>query len=295
MFNHIAHKSDMTQESLKHKVIVITGAGGGIGSETSRLLASLGATCILANRPGHRFTTLVNETRQVNPKGLMVEADLALWKSWPHLITRTIDTFGRIDALVHCVGSLVPQSLDAIDEEQLRRVIDANLVSAIHGIKAVLPVMKRQKGGHIIVVGSLGGILPMPYQALYSATKFAVRGLCLSLSEELRRVGIWVSVIEPGPVRTRMLFEESNDRRATIAFSSPPLQPNLVASAIVDVLLSPKAEVILPQRNARLARLIGLFPGLFTIIRPLLSYFGNRRIREFRKVTRNANNPPAME
>jgi len=279
----------MSPKSLKNKVIIVTGASGGIGTETSRLLTSFGASCVLASRRSRRFTALIDEIKLSNSATISVEADLALWQSWPHLVSRTVETFGRIDALVHCVGSLVPQSLESTKEKQIAQILNANLLSTMYAIKAVLPVMRKQKNGDIVVVGSLGGLIPMPFQSLYCATKFGVRGLCLSLNEELRGTGISVSVIAPGPVRTRMLIAEANDRRATMAFSNPPLEPVVVADKIADILLSPTPETILPRHYGIPARLVGLFPRLFSGIRPLLTYFGARRIRVFRKLFRSAN------
>jgi short-subunit dehydrogenase len=143
--------------------------------------------------------------------------------------------------------------------------------------------MKEQRSGHIITLGSLGSIVPMPFESLYCSSKFGVRGFCLSLREELRGTGIEVSLISPGPVETPMLQRESNSHRSTMAFVQKPLDPGVVAKAILRVMRKSSPERVLPVQTTFAAFLMGAFPALFTAAYPLLNLIGGFRLKSYRR------------
>jgi len=277
------------------KVIVVAGGTGGIGSAACRLLASRGATIIVASRKNARLGTLSQELKAINPKSLCLETDLCSLTAWNEVIGTVVKKFRRIDVLVNCAGELVPGLFERLSEHDIGSTIDGNLVCAINGARAVIPAMRKQGFGHIINVGSLGGITPMPFESLYSATKFAVRGLSLSLAEELRGSGIRVSVISCGPVSTRMLERESRDDDSTIAFVNKPLKPMDVAEAILKIIRHPKREITLPGTWGRLALLLSPFANFYAIYFPLLSRLGRIRQEGFRIRVSALKNVTAME
>lgn len=281
--SHNVSNLKMKANMLDGKVIIVAGGTGGIGMETCRLLASRGATLIIAGKRPNGLETLLGEIRAWSPESISFQGDLSLFSTWEGLVDAAAGRFNRIDSLINCVGLLIPGSFDVLKESDIERVVGANLLGAVYGIKAVLPTMKRQQSGHIINVGSLGGIVPMPFEALYSATKFAVRGLSLSLNEELQGTGIQVSLIEPSAVRTKMLGIEATDDQSTITFVNSPLEPNDVAEVILSVLESPRREVILPRVLGRLASLLGMFPNLLAACYPVLNFFGSIGLKRYRK------------
>lgn len=282
-------------KNITEKVIIVAGGTGGIGSATCRLLASGGATIIVANRKNTRLGTLVQELKALNPKSLCVETDLCSLSAWNEVIGTVVNEFQRIDVLVNCAGVLVPGPFERLSEHGIRSTIDANLVCAINGARAVIPAMQKQGFGHIINVGSLGGITPMPYESLYSSTKFAIRGLSLSLDEELHSCGIRVSVISCGPVNTKMLERESRDDHSTIAFVNKPLMPMDVAKEILRTIYHPKREVTLPRTWGTLALLLSPFANFYGAYFPLLSRLGRIRQESFRKRLRVQKNVTEME
>ena len=142
--------------------------------------------------------------------------------------------------------------------------------------------MKSQRYGQIITLGSLGSIVPMPFESLYCATKFALRGFCLSLREELRNTGIAISLISPGPVETEMLRTESTCDRSTMAFVERPLDPDDVADAILRIIRKPVPEVVLPVRTILAAFLMSIFPSFFTAAYPLFDLIGGFRLKRYR-------------
>lgn len=268
-------------------MIIVAGGTGGIGSAACRLLASHGATIVIAGRKNGSLATILQEVRRTSPESISVAGDFSCLRSWNELLEVVERKFHRIDVLVNCIGVIVPGTLETVSEEDIQRVISTNIISVVNGVKAVLPIMRRQGKGQIINVGSLGGILPMPFEALYSATKFAVRGLSLSLSEELKGTGIPVSLISPGPVKTRMLDLEATDDFSAITFVEKALHPDEVAEAILSVIRRPKRELTLPRISTKVAKVLSLSSSLFGFCFPLLSFFGRYRLKCYRRAYLN--------
>lgn len=259
--------------NLENEVLLVTGGGGGIGTEVCRLMASVGATIVSVEHAGGPVTTV--------PVACSLTADLEDTAEWERVTDVVLDRFGRIDGLVHCVGTLIPGTLLSLSSAEIQRMIGANFLSYLYGIRTVAPVMIRQGKGHIIAVGSLGGIVPMPYEALYSAAKFAVRGLSLSVGEELRAHGVSVSLISSGSVETSMLDREAGDEDSFQAFLMRPLRAAEVARAALHILLEPRPEVRLPRVAGISFSLISLAPRFFSLLYRLLRPLGNHRRRDY--------------
>jgi len=265
----------MNTKTMQGRIIIVAGGSGGIGSAASGLLASRGAVVIAAVRK--------DPCRETVPGVTFTETDLRVPENWASLRDSVIKQHGRIDVLVNSIGALMPGPFEDLSDEDIRGLIETNLLAALFGAKAVIPVMKRQRSGHIVNVSSLGGLVPMPFEALYSATKFAVRGFSLSLASELRGSGIEVSLVSPGAVRTKMLERASLDDRTRISFVTRPLSPLEVAHAILELLIKPRKEILLPAVSGRLALLTGRYPKLFRACLPVLNFIGGLRLRSYRR------------
>jgi short-subunit dehydrogenase len=265
----------MKDKNIRGKIVILSGASGGIGNTLMSALDESGAVVISSAR--HNLSGIGPQS------GLSIETDLRSPLNWKGLVETVMKRYGRIDVLVNCMGVLVPGSFDSLSDEQIRTVIETNVLGALFGAKAVIPVMRSQGSGHIVNLGSLGGLLPMPYGALYSSSKFALRGFSLALGEELKSSGIKVSLVSPGPVRTKMLDRESEDDRSTIAFVTAPLEPRDIAQAVLDVLARPRSEVLLPPLVGRLALLGERFTQLLPAAFPLLDLIGGARMRIYRR------------
>jgi 3-oxoacyl-[acyl-carrier protein] reductase len=272
----------MSLDDLSEKVVLVAGGAGGIGSASCRLLASHGATVVGVRRKGNaQQASSVSEMS--SDSVVWVEADLRFPAEWQEVVQRTYAKFHRIDVFVNCVGTLVPGKVDSLTDNEVENVVASNFLSVVYGAREVLSIMKRQMYGHIITLGSLGGIIPMPFEALYSATKFAVRGFCLSLDEELMGTGICSSIIEPGPVRTAMLDRAALYDGSTRTFVYKPLETVEVARAIVNVIHHPKKEVILPKSAAVPSLVLSHFPTLLAAMQWLLHVIGETRLRVYRQ------------
>ena len=272
----------MKTNDVKNKVIIITGGTGGIGTAICQLLKNQGAIIVSASRGINPTQSQNRKTNEIGNESLWIQTNINSFKSWNDLINSVQIKFHRIDILINCIGMLIPGSFESLTDHEIEYVTRTNILSIMYGVKAVLPLMRKQKYGHIINIGSLGGMIPMPYEATYSATKFAVRGFSLSLSKELQGTGISVSLISPGPVRTKMLELEATDERSTIAFVNKPLKPVQVAKAIINLINHPTVEVVLPKLTGKLAAIACHTPKLFSVVFPILDFVGGKRLRKFR-------------
>ncbi len=278
-------KPDMKMEqhmNLEHMVAVVAGGTGGIGSSVARLLAREHAIVVLASRRMTRQGQLVNELRAESPESFSLEADLRSWTGWQKVVKTVHERFQRIDILINCVGVLTPGRFESLSTELIENMITTNFGSFVLGAKAVIPMMKNQRWGRIIHIGSLGGVVPMPHETLYSATKFAVRGLSLSLDKELQGTGIRVGLVSPGAVKTNMLALEADDEHSDLAFFNRPTEPDEVAEAILEDIRNPKSEIMLPRWTSRIGLFLNLFPGGFSFLLPLFKLIGRIRRKQFR-------------
>jgi short-subunit dehydrogenase len=203
----------MSNNSLKNKVIIVTGGSGGIGSAIVNKLSFYGASVVSVYNRNH-------PDDQSDDNIICLKANLTKSEDWDRLLAFTLNKYGKIDVLINCAGLLEPGDFLSLQEDELRKMIDINFTSVLIGIQNTLTTMKKQGFGHIINIGSLGGIVPMPYSAIYSATKFALRGFTFSLAEELKGTGTTISLITPGSVITKMLDYEAQGDNSAISFVS---------------------------------------------------------------------------
>lgn len=273
----------MKHNKIKGKVVIVAGGSGGIGREICMLLATQGAHTIIAGRSSTHSTKLQNEITRTNSNNIFIEKDLRLFEAWEGLIETVLMKFSRIDILINSVGIIIPGTFESLTKCEIENCLNTNMLSIIYGARAVVPVMKKQKHGYLINIGSLGGIIPMPYETMYCATKFGVRGFSLSLAEELKNTGINVSLISPGSVKTKLLDLEAIDDKTTISFVNNAFDPKTIAKATLKLIQNPQSEVILPSYVRQLSLLVSMYPKLFTRIYPLLNAIGKNGLMNYRK------------
>jgi len=184
----------MSEKNQSKKVALVTGASSGIGQATAELLASAGYVVYGTSRRGGDASM-----RPFEMLTLDVTSDVSVADAVAELMQRE----GRIDLLINNAGfGVAPAGAEESSIEQAQSIFDTNFFGVVRMTRAVLPHMRRQGAGRIINMGSVLGLLPMPYGALYAATKHAIEGYSESLDHELRTRGIRVSVIEPAYTST---------------------------------------------------------------------------------------------
>ncbi len=180
--------------NMNSKVALVTGASSGIGEATAQQLAKAGYKVYGTSRRGGQADRRPFE---------MLPLDVTSDESVESAVRAVVRLEGRIDLLVNNAGfGVAPAGAEESSIEQARAIFDTNFFGMIRMIRAVVPHMRRQRAGRIINIGSVLGFLPMPYMALYSATKHAVAGYSEALDHELRTQGIRVSVVEPAYINT---------------------------------------------------------------------------------------------
>ncbi|MGY3486836.1 NAD(P)-dependent dehydrogenase (short-subunit alcohol dehydrogenase family) [Bradyrhizobium sp. USDA 4011] len=176
------------------KIALVTGASSGIGEAVAQRLAEAGYEVYGTSRRGARPGKRSFE---------MLPLDVTSDESVEAAVSEVMRRDGRIDLLVNNAGfGVAPAGAEESSIEQARSIFETNFFGLIRMTRAVVPHMRRQESGRIVNIGSVLGFLPMPYGALYAATKHAVEGYSESLDHELRTRGIRVSVIEPAYMRT---------------------------------------------------------------------------------------------
>lgn len=192
-------------DNIAGKVIIITGASSGMGAAAARHLAGHGASIVLAARRTDRIEGIVADITGSGGKAIAVETDVTRLEDTQRLAKAAIDAFGRIDVLVNNAGLMPLSPLERLKVDEWNQMIDVNVRGVLHGIAAVLPHMQERKSGHIITTASVAAYKVFPASAVYSATKFALRGLTEGLRQEVKPYNIRTTLISPGAVTTELL------------------------------------------------------------------------------------------
>jgi short-subunit dehydrogenase len=158
--------------------------------------------------------------------------------------------FGRVDVLVNNAGAGWSRPLATSPPDEVVRMLQVNLLGAMLLTRAVLPGMLERHHGAVISVGSLSGRVAM--EPVYSATKYGLRGFSLALRRQVDGSGVSVSLVSPGNIRTAM----TNDVAARLP------EPELVATAIADLVLHPRREIVIPRRHYAIAWLEQVLPAM---------------------------------
>lgn len=225
------------------QVVVVVGATSGIGRATTLALAERGADLVLAARSRAPLDELVTRVEAQGARALAVPTDVVDADAVDRLADAAVATFGRIDGWVQAAAVMVAGDLASVPQAELEHVVDVNVDGTMNAARSALRVFRDQGSGSLVLVSSLLGRFPNPLAPVYVATKFAVRGLALSLQQALRHErDIHVSVVMPGPVDTPM-FARAADRTGGRLRAIPPAQaPARAAAMVLRTLRRPSRE-----------------------------------------------------
>ena len=182
------------------KVILITGISSGFGMKTAELLAE----------KGHIVYGTVRKETGVIKKVNVLKMDLTDHLSIHQAVSQVLQNEGRIDILVNNAGMHTGGAIETSPIENAKLQLDTNIMGMVYMLKEVLPSMRKQKSGTIINFGSIGGLMGLPFQGFYSASKFAIEGISEALRMELRQFNINVVVINPGDFHTNNTANRRN-------------------------------------------------------------------------------------
>ena len=188
-----------------NKVWFITGAGRGMGVDIAQAALAAGHRVVAT---GRNTGTVVNAVGEADDL-LVVELDVTNPASAEAAVHAGLDRFGRIDVLVNNAGNFYAGFFEELSPGQFERQLETNLVGQLNVTRALLPVMRKQRSGHIITMSSTAGIVGQEFCSAYSASKFALEGWMESLRFEVEPFGIHTTIVEPGFFRTALLEKES--------------------------------------------------------------------------------------
>ena len=235
----------MGTSNIADKVVVITGASSGIGESTARLLARSGAKLVLGARRKDRIDALVKDITAVGGSAVGFKTDVTKRGDVEALVKGANDKHGRIDVIVNNSGLMPIAPMAALKVAEWDRMIDVNIKGLLYGVAAVLPIMQKQRQGHIINIASVASFKVFaPGGTVYSATKFAVRAVTEGLRMEHRADNIRCTMISPGAVATELPegSSEEGTRKNLREFYKMAIPAHSVARAIAYAIEQP-AEV----------------------------------------------------
>ena len=197
---------------LKGLSVVITGASSGIGAAIARDLGTRGAAVTLGARREDRLKALAEEIRAGGGQARYRPTDVTRREDLHALVEEALSGFGRVDVLVNNAGLMPLSMVENVHVDEWERMVDVNIKGVLYAVAAAVPVMLKQKSGHIINVSSVAGHVVFPGGAVYCATKFAVRALSEGLRRELAG-RVRVTNVSPGAIATE-LPDTITDERA---------------------------------------------------------------------------------
>jgi short-subunit dehydrogenase len=254
---------------MQGKVAIVTGASSGIGLSVARLFVARGARVALVARTAatlHEAVEAIGEGAFAFPLDVQ---DLAGLEALPG---RVVDRLGQLDVVVNNAGLNHRGRIDKFAPQQLADIITTNLTAPIVLTRAALPHLGN--GGSIVQIASIAGMVPVPGEATYSASKAGLRAFARAVAFDLEARGIHVGCVCPGPVDTGFLgdLEDVPD----IVLSQPMISADDVAEEVLRCITERIDEIALPRRSGRLATMAYLMPDFAKRLRPVLEKRGAR-------------------
>jgi 3-oxoacyl-[acyl-carrier protein] reductase len=245
------------------RTFLVTGAASGIGHKLVAELLKRGERVCAADVKTEPMEALRAHAATAEQL-LIVALDVRDPDQWQRCISGLVQAWGRLDALMNVAGVIRPGYVHEVTPADVHFHFDVNTKGVIFGTQAAAAQMLRQGHGHIVNIASLAGIAPVPGIALYSASKFAVRGFSLAAALELRDKGIRVTTVCPDAVQTPMLDLQVDYEQAAMTFSGSRVlsTDDVVGVVLGRVLDKAPIEVMIPGGRGWTAKLASAFPSL---------------------------------
>jgi len=205
------------------KVWFITGCSTGFGREISKLVLELGHKAVVTARNPNDVQDIVS---QFSGAAIAIKLDVTKTAEVKAAVEQAVQKFGRIDVLVNNAGIGYFGAIEESEDEEVRRMFEINFFGLAQVTKEVLPVMRKQRSGHIINISSVGGLVAFPAVGFYNATKFAVTGYSEALAKETAHLGIKVTVVAPSGFRTDWAGRSAKNSQLVIDDYAPTAHVN---------------------------------------------------------------------
>ncbi|HWY56958.1 MAG TPA: SDR family NAD(P)-dependent oxidoreductase [Terriglobales bacterium] len=248
---------------LSGKVVVITGASMGIGEALAKIFADGGASVVMLSRDAERAEAARTRIGQIE-RTLALACDVRNREEIDRVVGLTLHHFQRIDVWINNAGHGILDSIAHVNMAACRETFETNFFGALEAMQAVIPVMKQQGSGAIVNISSVAGHIPLPFHAVYSATKFALNAIGKAARIELKSSGINVLTVCPGYVRTAFGANalKGEEQKQVRPAQVRGVTAERVAKAVLRGYLKHKREVVVPWTMHPVIKLYQLFPGL---------------------------------
>jgi NAD(P)-dependent dehydrogenase (short-subunit alcohol dehydrogenase family) len=188
------------------KVFLITGAGRGMGIDIARAALAAGHRVVATARDPQRVLDTVGKHDNL----LAVALDITDAGSAAAAADAAVDRFGRVDVLVNNAGNFYAGFFETISPENFRAQMETNFFGPLNVTRTILPIMRRQRGGHIVTISSTAGVVGGAFGSAYAASKFALEGWMEGLRDEVSPFGVTTTIVEPGFFRTELLVDDAS-------------------------------------------------------------------------------------
>lgn len=224
-------------ESLHGRVAAITGAASGIGLECARALVESGAKVVLIDRDGDKLAQACTE---LGKSAFALTVDLLKPKENSSILPKILALAGGLDIFHANAGAYVGGDVTQGDPDEWDRVLNLNTSAAFRSVHAVLPHLVAQKSGDIIFTSSIAGIVPVAWEPIYTASKFAVQAFVHTTRRQLSKHGVRVGAVAPGPVVTALVDDWPKAKMDEALASGSLMQPKEVADCVMFMLTRPR-------------------------------------------------------
>ncbi len=239
---------------LANKVAIVTGASVGIGRSIALAFAKEGAQVVLAARRRQPLDVLAREIQLSGGTSLVVPVDVTVEEQVVQLFRRVMDALGRVDILVNNAGAVTIKPTEELSLEAWRKVIDCNLTGAFICSREALKIMKPQRSGRILNIGSVSAKMPRAHSAAYTASKYGLEGLTHALAVDGREYGVAASVLQPGNVATPLWEGREETMRKEGAISPDDLARIVLLMVTLPADINMYEALVLPLSMPMLGR-----------------------------------------
>ena len=226
---------------IKGKIAAITGAASGIGLECARTLLAEGAKVVLVDRAKDKLEQLCKE---LGPNALPLVVDLLDPADVSGMLPRILDIAGGLDVFHANAGAYIGGPVAEGDPDAWDRMLNLNINAAFRSVHAVLPYMIERKTGDILFTSSIAGVVPVVWEPIYTASKFAVQAFVHSTRRQVAQHGVRVGAVLPGPVVTALLDDWPKEKMDEALANGSLMQPKEVADAVLFMLTRPRNVTI---------------------------------------------------
>ena len=223
--------------NLSGKIAAVTGAASGIGLACAKMLLNSGAKVVFIDRDVEKLHVLCNE---LGEKAYPLEIDLMDGEAVSSMTPRILELAGGLDIFHANAGSYVGGNIIDGDPDAWDQMLNLNINSTFRSIHAVLPYMAKQNSGDIILTSSIAGVIPVHWEPIYTASKFAVQAFTHTLRRQVIKDGIRVGAVLPGPVVTALLDDWPKAKMDEALAAGSLMQPEEVAESVLFMLSRPR-------------------------------------------------------